>query len=41
MASQYVGLCEDTMRDEDSFLLSPLPDQIPSLRSSCHQLGKD
>jgi hypothetical protein len=40
-ASQYIGLCDETIREEDSFMLDLASSQIAPLRSGCHQLGKD
>jgi len=40
-ASQYIGLCDETIRDEDSFMLGLASDQIPNLRNRCNHLSED
>jgi hypothetical protein len=40
-AAGYIGLCDETIRDEASFMLGLASDQIPNLRNRCHHLSKD
>jgi hypothetical protein len=40
-ASQYIGLCDETIHEEDNFMLDVASGQIAPLRDICNQLGKD
>jgi hypothetical protein len=40
-ASQYIGLCDETLCEEDNFMLTVASGQIATLRVSCNQLDRD